>query len=251
MTYLSRIRINPLRARSCTLLSNPRAMHSFVSAGTPDTPDTQRILWRLDNDNRHRPELFVLTRTRPDWTHLVEAAGWPGADGDQVAVADYAPLLGQLTLGREFAFRLTASPVQNTKRPDKPTPSQQKRQKDNANGRTRSFRLGHRTAAAQLGWLLDRASRNGFEIPPAAVSPAIPDIDEVDSTPAGDVRLIRRDRLTFHKKTDGMQVTVHTATFEGRLKVTDVGLLTHALLNGIGPSKAYGCGLLTLAPLRG
>ena len=250
MTYLSRIRINPLRARSRTLLSNPRAMHSFVCAGVPGTPDSQRILWRLDNDNRHRPELFVLTQTRPDWSHLVEAAGWPDADGDQVAVADYAPLLGQLTLGREFAFRLTASPVQNTKRPDKLTPSQKKRQA-NASGRTRSFRLGHRTAAAQLGWLLDRADRNGFEIPPAAVSPAIPDIDDGESTPARDVRLIRRDRLTFRKKSGGMQITMHTATFEGRLKVTDVDLLTRTLLNGIGPSKAYGCGLLTLAPLRG
>ncbi|KPH98712.1 CRISPR-associated protein, Cse3 family [Actinobacteria bacterium OV450] len=42
---------------------------------------------------------------------------------------------------------------------------------------------------------------------------------------------------------------MNSVTFEGRLRITDPGLLTEHLLAGIGPSKAYGCGLLTLAPL--
>lgn len=42
---------------------------------------------------------------------------------------------------------------------------------------------------------------------------------------------------------------MNSVTFEGRLRITDPALLTEHLLTGIGPSKAYGCGLLTLAPL--
>ncbi len=38
-----------------------------------------------------------------------------------------------------------------------------------------------------------------------------------------------------------------TLDFTGHLTVTDVDKLTHALINGIGPAKAFGCGLLSLA----
>ncbi|WP_423218759.1 type I-E CRISPR-associated protein Cas6/Cse3/CasE [Streptomyces kasugaensis] len=44
-------------------------------------------------------------------------------------------------------------------------------------------------------------------------------------------------------------VVMNSVTFEGRLRITDPAILTERLLAGIGPSKAYGCGLLTLAPL--
>ncbi|WP_374224686.1 type I-E CRISPR-associated protein Cas6/Cse3/CasE [Streptomyces sp. ISL-99] len=48
----------------------------------------------------------------------------------------------------------------------------------------------------------------------------------------------------------GRRVTLHTATFEGRLRNTDPAAFSACLVEGIGPSKAYGCGLLTLAPSR-
>lgn len=250
MTYLSRIRINPLRAQSRVILTNPRVMHSYVCAGIPATPDSERTLWRLDVDNPHRPLLFVLTRSKPDWTHIVEAAGWPDADGEHFAIADYAPLLTRVVTGREFAFRLTANPVQNTNRPDRLTDAQAARV---AEGYTRSFRLSHRTAGAQLGWLLDRTTRCGFQIPPTRTDPAIADpyaeTSDDRTTPAPDVRLIARERQAFAKGGKGRRVVLHTATFEGRLRVTDTTSFTEALVNGIGPAKAYGCGLLTLAPL--
>src|SRR5437868_11577161 len=120
MPYLSRIRMNPLRKQSRDLLASPRVMHSHVCAAIPTTPDTERLLWRLDTDNAHRPYLIALTASKPDWTHLVEAAGWPNAEDEHYTIADYSPLLTQLAVGREFSFRLTANPVQNTSRPIKP-----------------------------------------------------------------------------------------------------------------------------------
>ncbi|WP_062430397.1 type I-E CRISPR-associated protein Cas6/Cse3/CasE [Herbidospora daliensis] len=259
MTYLSRIRINPLRENSRRLLRNPHAMHGAVMYGVPDRPLEERILWRLDSDNPHRPVLFVLTETKPDWTHIVEQAGWPGADGDHAMVRDYTPLLARIAVGREFAFRLTASPVQNTKNPVKPTPEQRRRMEAGLN---RSFRIGHRTSAQQLDWFLDRTRKWGFEIPEVAAEPAGPGLEPLDdgaSIPR-DMRIISRGRLSFRKdeqrdasqgKTRPKEVTLTVATFEGRLRVTNTDLLTERLLGGIGPSKAYGCGLLTLAPLPG
>ncbi|WP_030408219.1 type I-E CRISPR-associated protein Cas6/Cse3/CasE [Streptomyces albus] len=245
MPFLSRIRINPLRAESRKLLASPRAMHAAVQGGLPGTPDEERTLWRLDDDNSHRPHLFVLTASRPDWTHLVEAAGWPEADGEHYSVRDYKPLLDQLAPGREFAFRLTANPVQNTNRPTKPTPRQAERL---AAGERRGFRLGHRTATAQLTWFLTRTPRWGFEIPQAF---AMEDTHHPDGEQPRDVRIVARDRRTFRKEASSKEarVVMQAVTFEGRLRVTDRHVFTEKLLGGIGPSKAYGCGLLTLAPL--
>ncbi|MGY4100756.1 type I-E CRISPR-associated protein Cas6/Cse3/CasE [Nocardia sp. R16R-3T] len=259
MTYLSRIRINPRRAAAQPLLGNPRAMRSAVLHGIPGDPLAERVLWRLDTDNPYRPELFVLTRTKPDWSHLVESAGWPSADGEHTRVADYQPLLGRLRAGDTYAFRVTANPVQNTSTPDKRT----KTQADyTASGGRRSFRIGHRTAAAQLGWFLGRTEKWGFRIPaaPDLSASAIDDPHLVAGTEqtavAPDIRIVTRNRLTFGKKdhtrqrSSGHPVTLHPVTFEGRLEVSDPDRLTTALLDGVGPAKAYGCGLLTLAPLR-
>ncbi|MFD3314232.1 type I-E CRISPR-associated protein Cas6/Cse3/CasE [Streptomyces sp. NPDC058694] len=246
MPYLSRIRINPLRAESRKLLASPRALHAAVQGGIPGPPTEERTLWRLDADNPHRPHLFVLTTDKPDWTHLVEQAGWPAADGEHYALRDYAPLLQQLATGRSFAFRLTANPVQNTNRPDNPTPRQQQRIEA---GERRSFRLGHRTAAAQLNWFLTRTARWGFDIPTA---PHLDETRDNDGEPPRDVRITTRQRRTFGKgtlTTKEAHVVMNAVTFEGSLRITDPALLTERLLTGIGPSKAYGCGLLTLAPL--
>ncbi|MFG3093918.1 type I-E CRISPR-associated protein Cas6/Cse3/CasE [Streptomyces sp. NPDC048202] len=266
MTYLSRVRMNPLREASRKLLVNPRAVHAAVLGGLPDPTADERLLWRLDNDDAHRPHLFVLTRSRPDWSHLVEQIGWPDADGEHAAVRDYAPLLAQVAVGREFAFRLNANPVQNTQTPDKPTTAQAKLLAERAKAgekRGRGFRLAHRTAAAQLNWFLSRAARWGFEVPGVRTDPAAPGMGDLtrpegapeeaqprwDPNPPYEVRITARNRHSVQKNPQGALVVFHSATFEGRLLITDTELFKASLLGGIGPSKAYGCGLLTLAPL--
>jgi CRISPR system Cascade subunit CasE len=128
--------------------------------------------------------------------------------------------------------------------------------------------MGHRTAAAQLDWFLTRTERWGFDIPasrtddpapgldqpagarpkPSPESPAV-DVGRWDPNPAREVRITELRRHSFTKNGKGPRVTFHTATFEGCLRITDPAAFTARLLEGIGPSKAYGCGLLTLAPL--
>ena len=61
-----------------------------------------------------------------------------------------------------------------------------------------------------------------------------------------DLAIIGRDIASFRRS--GRRVTLARATYQGRLAVTDPDLLRAAMVNGMGPAKAYGCGLLTLAP---
>lgn len=267
MPYLSRIRINPLRAQSRKLLASPHVLHGAVQGGLPGPPGAERLLWRLDADDPHRPHIYVLSRSRPDWTHLVESAGWPGADGEHAAVRDYEPLLKRLAEGQEYAFRLTANPVRSTTNPEFLTGAQTRKLARAPEGsRPRGFRVAHRTAQAQLDWFLGHVDRWGFAVSVSRTDPAAPgltepaeDVNEMfhvehggarqDSEPR-EVRITTRRRHSFHKGEGGRRVTFNSATFEGRLRVTDAEVFTASLLAGFGPAKAYGCGLLTLAPLR-
>ncbi|MFD9029301.1 type I-E CRISPR-associated protein Cas6/Cse3/CasE [Streptomyces parvulus] len=259
MPYLSKIALNPRRRAAVSLLSSPHRLHAAVLAGLAVQPVTERVLWRLENNTPHRAEVLVLTDSRPSWAHLVDDAGWPGADGGTPLIADYTPLLERITRGREFGFRLTANPVQSVPRPTRPSEEQVTRLKEEADtgSRHRGFRVAHRTVVQQLQWLLSRSERHGFTIPDATATPPGPGLQTDGSEPeaptssAGPaVAVVSRDILRFTKRKDGPPVTLSTVTFEGRLRVTDPDALRSALLGGIGPAKGYGQGLLTLAPLR-
>ncbi|MEV7675910.1 type I-E CRISPR-associated protein Cas6/Cse3/CasE [Streptomyces sp. NPDC088752] len=259
MPYLSKIALNPRRRAAVSLLSSPHRLHAAVLAGLAVQPVTERVLWRLENHTPNRAEVLVLTESRPSWAHLVDDAGWPGADGGAPLIADYTPLLERITRGREFGFRLTANPVQNVPRPTRPSEEQAARLKEEAdNGsRQRGFRVAHRTAEQQLKWLLRRSEHHGFTIPDATATPPAPGLQTGSGQPepsvlsvGSAVTIVSRDTLRFTKHKAGPRITLSTATFEGRLRVTDPDALRSALLGGIGPAKGYGQGLLTLAPLR-
>ncbi|MFD8588541.1 type I-E CRISPR-associated protein Cas6/Cse3/CasE [Streptomyces sp. NPDC059637] len=255
MPYLSKIALNPRRRKAVSLLSNPHRLHAAILAGLAVQPVTERVLWRLENNTAHRAEILVLTGSRPSWQHLVDEAGWPGADGGEPLIADYAPLLERIARGREFGFRLTANPVQSVPRPTRPSEQQNERlrtrtERSDTDRRPRGFRVAHRTVAQQLAWLIDRAERHGFSIPEASTDVPAPGLDENGPTgPGPAVSIASRDILRFSKHRDGPRITLSTATFEGRLRVTDPDVLRSTLLGGIGPAKGYGQGLLTLAPV--
>jgi CRISPR system Cascade subunit CasE len=218
--YLTRFEINPQRRGARDLLTSPQRMHAAVLAGFPaahrDPDEHGRVLWRVDRRG-HQTLLYVVSPHEPDFMHLVEVAGWQTQRWD---TQPYAPLLNRLAAGDQWAFRITANPAVSKRKSEESA---------------RSQRFGHVTVAQQSGWLLDRASRNGFTVPEGQFK-------EPDVAVHG--------RRIWRFPRDGRMVTLATAEFEGRLEVTDPAALRHALTHGIGPAKGYGCGLLTLAALR-
>jgi CRISPR system Cascade subunit CasE len=244
MPFLSKVLINPLRSDGRRFLSSPQAIHAAVLGGIVSQPVTERVLWRLDavpgpGSGFVQGELLVLSESHPSLHHIVEQAGYWGAGGSEPVVRDYRALLGLIATGREFAFKVRVNPVQATRNPDAPTVAQRNKVME-SEGRRRGFRLAHRTIDQQIGWLLGRSDRSwGFVVPEGMAGEP-------------DLRVVGRERLSFSKRTGNgvaRRVQVQTATFEGRLRVSDVSRFTAALLGGIGPAKAYGCGLITLAPI--
>ncbi|MGW7433296.1 type I-E CRISPR-associated protein Cas6/Cse3/CasE [Streptomyces sp. NPDC054861] len=252
--FLTRFRLNTGRPGARKLMSSPQAMHAAVMTAFPGllpsqtgTPGAPRVLWRLDHTARAEVMLYIVSPEAPDLTHLVEQAGWPAAAAANPhspgwQTRPYGPLLDNLTQGSTWAFRLTANPVHHIRRKDsEPTK-----------------RTAHLTPTHQTAWLLNRQEGAGFRITEkSGTSRLLPS----GTTHTGHPRHGDRYEVTVHDKrnltfakTRGTgpghsPVSIVTVTFDGRLEVTDPPALRNALTHGIGKAKAYGCGLLTLAPL--
>lgn len=215
--FLSRMPVNPARRGSRKLISSPQAMHAAVMAAfvtdSAVTPGVGRILWRTDIAGP-KVMLYVLSPQQPDFTHIVEQAGWPTTQAWETR--DYTGLLSKLDADQLWGFRLTANPVHNVRK----GPGEQTR------------RVPHVTADQQLQWLLDRCGSHGFEIP-------------TNSLDQPDVVVHSRDSKQFRRGDQFKRL--NTATFDGHLRVTDPEKLRIALTHGLGHGKAYGCGLITLA----
>lgn len=234
MAYLTKIPLNPYRKGAQRLIQNPQWMHAAVERLLP-TERSGRILWRLET-GRRKADLLVLTPDFPCFEPLVEEAGWPGNESVQGSVASLDPLMGRILVGKEFHFRLKANTAGSSRSLQRATDQQ-----NETLGKGKSVRVGHRTVGHQLDWFLRRTKGAdlpwGFEV---KLDPGYPEVS-----------IVERDRLVFRKSGGVQPVTLDTATFEGVLRVTDADLFADKLLNGIGRAKAYGCGLLTVAPPKG
>jgi CRISPR system Cascade subunit CasE len=78
-SYLSKVVLNPQRRAGRPLLGSPQSLHAAILAAFPgrlsDRSD-ERVLWRLD-PAPGAVHLFVVSPEEPDFTHLIEQAGWP------------------------------------------------------------------------------------------------------------------------------------------------------------------------------
>lgn len=222
--YLSRIALNRRRRGAVKLLGSRHAMHAAVMSafppGTPTESEAGRVLWRVD---RHGDEvhLLVVSPAEPCLAHINDQAGW--STGSPWATRDYTPFLHSLKRDEEFVFRLTANPTH--------------RVSVSAGDESQKRLVAHVTNEHQRQWFLDRAEPNGFDV-----------VLSSGGTDGGRHELVLRERDTSVFRRGQNRVTLVTAAFEGRLRVTDPAQLRHALTHGIGRAKGYGCGLMTLLP---
>jgi len=227
--YLTRFRINTGRVGARKLLASPQTLHAAVMSSFAEAPthgdDGPRVLWRLDRNSNADTHLCIVSPLRPDLTHLVEQAGWPTTG--RWETFDYAPFLKRLAKGDIWSFRLTANPVHSV------------RNRDGAPTK----RTAHVAPAHQQAWLLKQQDRAGFKVIEKSQDKQLaPGLD------THDLRIHGRRQLRFSKRQGGAPVTIVTVTYDGRLEIIDPDAFRTTLTRGLGRAKAYGCGLMTLAP---
>lgn len=130
-----------------------------------------------------------------------------------VRSTSYDGLLRSLQLGQKYQFRLTCDPIINK----------------NIDEHTRGKKVPLVGNDAKL-WVIRKLEDSGLS----------------DIT-LGDTH--DESKFVFFKN-KGHKVTVRAQSYNGITTVSDVDELRKCLINGVGPAKAYGCGMLLLLPVR-
>lgn len=225
--YLSRVPLSLTRLDAMAFASSPYKIHAAVerafASDAKRESEEGRILWRLDEAPGDLSEmwLYVVSPEKPDFTHICEQIG----ESVSWATKDYGPVLDRVKEGQQWQFRLKANPVR------KVLVDKGRRGRASVIGSIQ----GHVTEAQQRSWLLDRAEANGFRIA---------------QTEEGYDRLIVSHRRCERFKRHGDMVTLATAQYDGVLEVTDADAFRHVLGFGMGRARGFGCGLMTIAPVR-
>jgi CRISPR system Cascade subunit CasE len=202
--FISRIEVDWAKAR------NPYDLHRAVWTLFPD----QEREARKTRDQVRNGFLFRVEENAPGRPArlLVQSRITPKSHGN------YARVLGQREfnplprVGQYLAFLLTANPVKTVK---------DEKGRLNSKGKTKACRVPLLREEEQRAWL-ERQLGEAARVCQLEIQPHPPSF--------------------FHGKGhDGKLLTV---TYYGQLEVTETGTLLKHLENGIGPAKAFGCGLL-------
>lgn len=216
--FLSRLRVDPWNSKVHRDLADAEQLHRTVMRGFPqhDGRDARAAFGVLFRVEAQGPESVVLVQSAmtPAWEKLPEGY----LLGHEVKPLD--AFVEAIEDGRHLRFRLLANPTRKVADGSKAEGS-------GYNSRRKAIL----DEDDRHGWLLRRAELAGFEF--------------AGTGPQGGVRQERRPPLgRGGKSRQGLHV--RPALFEGLLRVGDAERFREALVAGIGPAKAYGCGLLSV-----
>lgn len=219
--YLSRVILNPTSRQVQHDLADCQALHSTILKAFPlkalDSIDAREqfgVLYRTDVDSQGNMYLYVQSHVAPNWEFL--PLGYAASLPVSKPVGE---LYERITSGTILGFTLRANTTRKVGTTSK-TERIQGGQK--SNGR----RVFLTRSEEQLEWLERKAQGCGFKVLA--------------------VNLRHEDSRGRHA--DSHRLRFLGVVFEGALTVTDRVLFLDALRQGIGPGKAYGFGLLSVAP---
>lgn len=206
------------------------ALHRLAQLAGSGQYRIHQALWNLfeTDPDAARDFLYRQEGQADELGFLVLSRRPPGTDDGlwTVQTKTYAPRLHQ---GQQLAFSIRINPV--VKRRDEAGRQQRHdlvmdlKKKAPESVDNQAERMQH--AARQ--WLANRQSPNGFEL--------------AEQTVIGE----SYRQWRFGGK-GGNRISFSTIDCSGQLSVTDTVRFESALMNGLGPAKAFGCGLLLIRP---
>jgi len=215
------------RRRSDQMFLMPYAPSDFAQAHVhvERGPDAG-FLFRVDPQSGGGAVIIVLSALPPDWEYAFRNAAHLLA----APLQEPRHLHLDIAAGEQFRFRLLANP---TKRPALNKDERLRRtaagQKVNRPRQQLTWDPNDSPNAAFNKWLERRAAVCGFNLRAVEVS--------------------RVGYVYINKGRDSTQARrLRSVQFDGLLAVTDANIFLHTLAHGIGPGKAFGFGLLSIAP---
>lgn len=213
--YLSKITLNPRNPGVRSDITRPYELHRTLKRAVDGAGGGNRLLFRVEPPNgRHMPGPVVLVQSsnvEPTW-------GWIQKNDYALNVQGPKHVTLKLVRDQRLAFRLVGNPTKKVNGKRIPL-SHAVRQ--------------HAEDRTYYDWLARKARQHGFEVLRVQGAPF-------------HTGVARQKR----KQYDKADIPHFGVRFDGLLRVTDPDRLAEAVRNGIGPAKAFGFGLVSLAPAR-
>ena len=181
------------------------------------------FLFRVDPGPGARAIILVQSAVEPDWDYAFHNAGYLLAAPAETKQFDVS-----FTAGQHLRFRLVANPTRRL--------SKHSRERD---GEPVQEKWIGRRVPVPYDQLLDWLAVWRFH----------PD-DSPGFSPHKDRTSVQPGYVYVNKKRDGRAHRLFSVRYEGLLEVTDPEKFRTTLIRGIGPGKAFGFGLLSVAPCR-
>ena len=246
--FLSRLILNPHCRQVKSEMAHPYEMHRTLMRAFPKATDDTKlkardefgVLFRADvDDQRNVVKVYLQSRIEPDWLYLEELDNYlcPDTELCEYDHKDIMPACRKIRRGQEFSFRLRANPTKRIARQD-----------DSMKGN----RVELRREEEQIDWLIRKGQGIGKGMP-GGFDLLMREVGDTE----GDERqfpyvTVRCEGKQTERKRNMARghVTTHLAVvFDGLLRVTDANAFLETLVRGIGPGKAFGFGLLSIAPV--
>lgn len=237
MTWLSRLILNGKSKQVRRDVADVHELHRTVMSCFGQVGGAARsklrILHRLERLRDGGLVLLVQSGAEPDWARLPDGYLVNTTEGSRAAlVKEVEGLWQRLRVGQRLRFRLRGNAT---------------RRVDTKSGPDGKRRNGRRVALvaddARLRWLERKAEQHGFAVEEAKL--AEQPVKAVTDVPEGNVLGRRADA-----KGERQVMTFGAVVYEGQLRVENLEAFRAALANGVGPAKAYGFGLLSIAPVE-
>lgn len=179
--------------------------------------DIHRALWKGFPENADAKRDFLFCVEQSDYESaeiLMQSDRRPEIPYDSIhilACKSYQPVFVE---GHRLGFRLIANPIKMIN---------DENGRQNSKGETKKCRVPLIREEDQRAWI-ERKVVAAASIETLSVDPVSP--------------------VKFRKTRDDRAGKIQPVRFQGILKVEDAGAMTVLLQNGIGPAKAFGCGLM-------
>jgi CRISPR system Cascade subunit CasE len=236
--FLSRIRLNPLSSVALRLAADPYELHRCLLGTLPchnEKPPvgnqlkTAELLFRVDS-TEYGPVVLMQSGSEPAWERL---------ELDHRAVRDRATKLFAPTfdVAQRLNFRLLCQPSIRKSGQFGLKPSGK---------RMPGPRRACRTDEDRLGWLCRKSRDCGFIVETVGLTLADWSNSKRRQAPGGEF-VESYDQAQGRSRAASRDDRLGGVRFDGVVVVTDPNRLHLALSKGIGPGKAFGFGLLSVA----
>lgn len=245
--YLSRLLLNPRSRQVMSEIAHPYEMHRTLMRAFPKREDQAEakarekygVLFRVETDDKSRlVKVYVQSLAEPDWSFLDGLNDYLCDSTEALAYEhkDIWPAWQKLQSGQILSFRLRANPTKRIAKEGDPL---------------KGKRVQLQREDDQIAWLLRKGREMGTDMPGGfdLLMKKVKD-GHGNEFLVPRVHVISEGKYTGRKKDAAIErsTTHFAAHFEGLLQVTDADAFLQTLIRGIGSGKAFGFGLLSIAP---